>query len=396
MEYDFTTKVNRKGTGAAKWDGMYAKKAQVSPGVVPLSVADMELKNPPEVIAGLKEFLDDAVLGYTMPTKAYYDAVVGFMKRRHNWDIKAEWIVQTPGVVAAFFHTVRAFTEPGDGVIIQRPVYYPFSMAIDVNGRKLVNNPLILKDGKYSIDYADLEVKARDPKNKLLIFCSPHNPVGRVWTKEELQKVADICLRNNVLMVSDEIHFDLLLNGAKQTVYAAVSEEAAQHCIICTAPSKTFNLAGMQTSNIIIPNKDIRDKFNAELKKSAMTMIGILGQKACEIAYTRCDSWLDNLSKLLEKNYQLCKDFFAKNIPQVFVFPLEGTYLLWLDFRWMGLDKDALEKFMIEDAEWFLDEGVMFGPEGEGFERVNIACPTAVLQEALERLCKALKAKKFI
>ncbi|MDR3247723.1 MAG: pyridoxal phosphate-dependent aminotransferase [Treponema sp.] len=395
MKYDFTKRVDRQGLGSAKWEDMYKKKPNVSPGVVPLSVADMELPNPPEIVAGLKGFLDHAVLGYTTATPEYKKSVVGWMKKRHNWDIQEDWIIQSPGVVPAFFIAVKAFSQPGDGVIIMPPVYYPFSMAVSINGRTLVNNPLVLKDGTYHIDYDDLEAKAKDPKNKLLIFCSPHNPVGRVWTKEELQRVADICNRNKVLMISDEIHFDLLLPGVNHTVYATLSEEAAQNCVICTAPSKTFNLAGMQTSNIIIPNKELREKLSAEFMTNATFMVGILGLKACEIAYTQCDQWLDELCELLAANHKLIKDFMAANLPKITVFPLEGTYLQWLDFRALGLDFKALEELMINDAEWFLDEGAMFGTEGQGFERVNIACPTSVLQEALDRLLKALKARKL-
>ncbi|MDR3336246.1 MAG: aminotransferase class I/II-fold pyridoxal phosphate-dependent enzyme, partial [Treponema sp.] len=282
MKHDFTTRVDRRGTGSAKWEAMYLKNPQVSPGVAPLSVAEMELLNPPEIIAGLKEFLDHAVLGYTLPTNAYKKAVAGFMKRRHNWEILEDWIVQSPGVISAFFVAVNAFTEPGDGVIIMPPVYYPFSMAANVNGRTLVNNPLIEQSGTYKIDFDDLEAKAEDPKNKLLIFCSPHNPVGRVWTKEELRCVADICNRNKVLVISDEIHFDLLLPGTTQTIYSTLSEETAQNCIVCTAPSKSFNLAGMQVSNIIIPNKELREKLANQFLRNGLVMIGILEQKACE------------------------------------------------------------------------------------------------------------------
>jgi aminotransferase/cystathionine beta-lyase len=299
-------------------------------------------------------------------------------------------------VVTAFFLTVQAFTEPGDGVIIQRPVYYPFTFAIERNKRTLVNNPLILENNSYRIDYEDLEKKARDPKNKVIIFCSPHNPVGRVWSREELQKVSEICLRNNVLMISDEIHFDLLLPGAQHTVYAALSEEAAQNCVVCTAPSKTFNLAGMQTSNIITPNKELREKLASQFAQNGSSMLNILGLKACELAYTHCEAWLDEFLGLLKVNHELVKSYCADHIPQIGVFPLEGTYLQWLDFRSFGMDYLELENFMINEAEWFTDEGAMFGEEGRGFERINLACPTAVIEEALERLFKALQARKLL
>jgi aminotransferase/cystathionine beta-lyase len=396
MQYDFTTRVDRRGMGSSKWEDMFRKKPDVSPEVIPLSVADMELVNPPEIIEGLKAFLDTAVLGYTMPTAAYREAVASWMARRHHWTIRDEWITLSPGVVPAFFQAVKAFTEPGEGVIIQPPVYYPFAMAVEANRRVLVKNPLILENGTYRIDYEDLEAKARDPKNKLIIFCSPHNPVGRVWTKEELQKVSEICLRNRVIMVADEIHFDLIMPGAEHTVYATLSEEAARNCVVCTAPSKTFNLAGMQTSNIITPNKELREKLAGQLRENALFMLGILGLKACEIAYTQCEAWLEELLRVIKNNHELVKSYCARHIPRIGVFPLEGTYLQWLDFRSLGLSHSEQEKFMINEAEWFVDEGTMFGDEGGGFERINLACPAAALEEALERLARALKARNLL
>jgi aminotransferase/cystathionine beta-lyase len=398
MKYDFTTRVDRKQNGSVKWDDMYAKKPDVSLDVIPLSVADMELVNAPEIIHGLKDYLDKNVVGYTQATSQYNQAVIGWMKQRHNWDIKEEWIIKSPGVVPAFFTAVKAFTKPGEGVIIQPPVYYPFSMAIAENNRKLVANALIRDEDNltYSIDFDDLEAKAKDPNNKVFLFCSPHNPVGRVWTEEELRKVSDICLRNNVLMLSDEIHFDILLPGVKHTIYSALSKEAEDNCIVFTAPSKTFNLAGMQTSNIIIPNKEIFEKLRKEFMTSASFMLNCVGLKACEIAYTQCGQWLDEFILLLKQNHELVKDFFAKYIPQVKVYRLEGTYLQWLDFRAFGMDEKVLESFMINQAEWFTDEGYIFGDGGAGFERINLACPTLVLEQALERLKKALSTSTFI
>jgi bifunctional pyridoxal-dependent enzyme with beta-cystathionase and maltose regulon repressor activities len=269
-------------------------------------------------------------------------------------------------------------------------------MAVNLNGRTLVNNPLVLENGTYRMDYDDLEKKASDPKNKILILCSPHNPVGRVWKREELERLAEICNRHKTLVISDEIHFDLLLPGTEHIVYSTISEEAAQNCCVCTAPSKTFNLAGMAVSNIITPNKELREKLAAEFMKSAIFMVNNLGLKACELAYTRAEGWLDELLQLLKTNHELIKAYCAKHIPKITVFPLEGTYLQWLDFRAFGMDYQELERFMINEAEWFLDEGAMFGEEGRGFERVNIACPTAVLEEALDRLRRALQSRNLI
>ncbi|MDR0760617.1 MAG: pyridoxal phosphate-dependent aminotransferase [Treponema sp.] len=396
MKYDFTTRITRKGTGSSKWEAMYRKKVDVSPQTVPLSVADMEFPIQPEIVRGLKDFLDRSVLGYAVTTPAYLQPVINWMKRRHDWEVREEWMIQTPGVISALYNGVTAYTEKGDGVIIMPPVYYPFTTAVIENDRELVRVPLVQDGMAYTIDYPALEEKARKARNKLLIFCSPHNPVGRVWTREELLRVAEICLRNDVLVMSDEIHFDILLPGVTHTVYAALSEEAAQNSVVCTAPSKTFNLAGMQLSNIIVPNRELRDKLQAQVSKSAFHNPGVLGLKTCEIAYTQGEEWLDEVLQVIAVNYRLLKDFMAKNLPMIRVFPLEGTYLVWMDFRALALDYKALERFMIHDAELFLDEGALFGAEGRGFERINIACPSAVLEEALERLLMALKRRNLV
>lgn len=391
MKYDFTTVLNRRNTGSAKYEQMIGWNPNVSESTIPFSVADMELKNAPEIVEGLKQFISDNILGYTVPTKEYNDAVCGWMQKRHGWEIKPEWIIGSAGVVGAFFSAIKAFSDPGDGIIIMTPVYYPFFNAIKKNNRTLVENELINTGNKYIIDFEDLEAKAKNSKNKILLFCSPHNPVGRVWTKEELEKVAKICLDNNVLIISDEIHFDLVMPSFKHTVFATISEEAANNMIVCTAPSKTFNLAGMHTSNIIIPNKDIRKKYLEEVESNGFFSLGILGYKACEIAYTKCEGWLEELNGLIHHNHIVLKDFFAKNLPEVKVYDLEGTYLQWMDFRPLGLDKDELEKLMHVEAEVFFDEGYVFGEVGSGFERMNIACPTNVMVEGLERVVAVLE-----
>lgn len=388
--YDFETLVVRTNTGSAKWEQMKGWNPNVTDGVVPYSVADMEFKNAPEIVQGLKEYIDSTVLGYTIPTEGYFNAVCGFMKRRHNWDIKSEWIVNSPGVVNAFYSAIRGLTEPGDGVIIMSPVYYPFYSAIELNNRKVVKNPLINTGSTYVIDYEDLEIKAKDPKNKISLFCNPHNPAGRVWSKEELTKVGEICLRNNVLIISDEIHFDLIMPGYEHTVFASINEEIANNIIVCTAPSKTFNLAGMQTSNIIIPNKEIRDAYIKEVEAQGFFSLNTLGYKACEIAYTKCDAWLYELIQLIYYNHIELKKFIEENIPVIKVYDLQGTYLQWMDFNGLGLNKDELEKLM-HDSELFFDEGYVFGDEGNGYERMNLACPTSVLMQGLERLKKVVQ-----
>ena len=391
MEYDFETLIPRKNMGSRKWDTMVQHNPNAAEDVIPMSTADMEFKNPPELAEGLKEYIDHSILGYTMPNDAFYASVVRWMKDRHQWDIKPEWLVQAPGVVNALFGIVKTFTEPGDGIIIMQPVYHPFAMAITQNNRVLVNNALIHDGNTYQIDFEDLEKKAKDPKNKMLIFCSPHNPIGRFWTREELEKVGRICIDNNVLVVSDEIHFDFILTGYKHTVFASISEEFAQHCIICTAPSKTFNIAGLKISNIVIPNDELRknllEKYQRDFSSNA------LGIQACRICYDRCGAWKDEMLCMIEYNYQQVKRFVEEKIPQIKVTELQGTYLLWLDCTGLGLSDEQLEKLTL-DADLYLNQGRMFGEGGSGFERVNLACPTRYLIAAMERLKKAVDALK--
>lgn len=393
MKYDFTTQGSRKNTGSSKWNDMYKANPQVPDGIVPFSVADMEFKNPPQIADGIADYLKNAIMGYTFPTDAYYDAVIGWMKRRHHWEIKKEWIVEYPGVVPALYHMVNLFTDPGEGVLLFTPVYYPFYNAVRKGGRTLVESPLVMKEDHYEIDFADFEEKAKDPKNKLLLLCSPHNPVGRVWTKEELAKIGEICLKNDVMVIADEIHNDLIMPGYEHTVYATVSEEMAQNCVVCTAPSKTFNLAGLMTSNLIIPNPELKEKVYEYRESQAVFFCNMAGYKGCEIAYNECEDWLEELLPFLDRNRQLVEDFMAEHFPAVKVMRLEGTYLQWLDCRGLGLSYKELEAFMTQEAYIFTDEGYVFGAPGEGFERINLACPTQVLEDALHRMDTAWKKR---
>jgi putative C-S lyase len=394
MQYDFSSRVNRKDSGSAKWIEMREINPDVPDDVVPFSIADMELKTPPEIALGLSEYVKDTVIGYTIPTGAYYDAVRGWMKKRHRWEIQKDWIVTSEGIVTAFFNAVQAFTGPGDGVIIMPPVYYPFFLAIERNKRRLVSNELLEKNGRYEIDFDDLEKKAADPAAKLLLFCSPHNPVGRVWKREELERVGKICLENNVVIVSDEIHFDLVMPGYHHQVFAALNEPFAEGIVTLTAPSKTFNIAGLHGSNVIIKNKDLREKYReAYGRKGAFPGLNTIAYKACEIAYNRCEAWLDELLPVLDGNRKMVEDFMKSHIPAIKVFPLEGTYLQWWDCRGLGMEYKELEHFMTHEAFLFFDEGYVFGECGRGFERINLACPAEVLASALVRLEKALKKK---
>lgn len=390
--YDFETVYNRHHTGSHKWAEMRTIPG-VGEDVIPFSVADMELKNAPEIVEGLKHFLDTSVLGYEKPNDEYRQIVANFMERRHNWKIQLDWLKDCHGVVTAFFAAVKVFTEPGDGVILMTPVYYPMYMAASLNDRKEVHNRLLFKGDHYEIDFEDLEAKAKDPKNKLLILCSPHNPSGRVWTREELTRIGRICVDNGVLVVADEIHHDLIMPGYEHTMFASICEEFAQNSITLTSPSKSFNVAGLQTANMIIPNKEIRDRYWQEFVRfDGSPKCNIMGYAACKIAYTQCDEWLDQVIQLIDHNRQVVENFLAREFPQIRVIRLEGTYLLWMDFRGLGIECHELARILREEAHLFFDDGYIFGEEGAGFERWNLACPTKYIEAALERLKKALDA----
>lgn len=390
MKYDFETLLSRKNQGSIKWQEMYDINPNLGEDIVPLSVADMELKTAPEITEGLKSFLDEAILGYTMAYPSFIEAIQNWCKRHYNYEVKEEWIINTPGIVNALYAAVNAFTKEGDGVLIFRPVYYPFTKAIEDNKRTLVNCPLIEKDGEYSIDFNKFDSITQEKNVKLVIFCNPHNPVGRVWTKEELTKIAEICLKNNVILVSDEIHCDLIMPGYEFVSMLNVESDIKNNLIVCTAPSKTFNLAGLCTSNIFVPNKELKEKYYAALALMKNTMINILGYKACELAYNNCDEWLKELILVLDHNQKIVKKFFDEKFPMIKAPLIQGTYLMWIDFRALSLSNEELEKFMQEEAQWFTDEGYIFGIEGNGYERINLAAPTHVIENALIRLEKAL------
>lgn len=394
MKYDFESIISRKSIGANKWNGMYKTNPSVPDYVIPFSVADMEFKNPPQIAEGIYEYLKNTIMGYTSATDEYFDAVVNWMKRRHDWKIKKDWIVEYPGVVPALYHLVQLLTKQDEGVILFTPVYYPFYSAVEKSGRKLVESKLVLNDNRYEFDFEDFEKKAKDSKNTLCILCNPHNPVGRVWRKEELEKIGRICIDNEIIIVSDEIHQDLIMPGYKHTVFADISEEFAQHSIICTAPSKTFNTAGLMTSNLIIKNPELKKRVYDYRKKQAIFFCNMVGYKACEIAYNQCEDWLEELLEVLDTNRKLIKSFMKENFPQINVIELEGTYLQWLDCRGLGLTYKELEEFMIKEAYIFGDEGYVFGEVGEGFERINLACPTKVLKDALNRFYEAWMKRK--
>lgn len=379
--YDFESLVDRREAGAEKWEMIRGKDGVYPEGIVPLSVADMEFALAPEIREGLKKVLDTEVLGYTGMRRSYKKSVCDWMLRRHDWKIEEDWICPTSGVVPALQAAVRAFGEKDCGVIIMPPIYPPFFGASKEAGCRTVECPLINREGCYEIDFDAFEKAAGEPSNKIFLLCSPHNPVGRVWSKEELRRMGEICLRHDVLVISDEIHFDLIMPDYTHTVLTKAVPELEQNSIICTAPSKTFNIAGMSTSNCIIANPRLREIFKKQLHGGP----SILGFRACEIAYTQAEAWLEGCLSAIWENSRLVDVFLKERLPWAVVSPLEGTYLKWVDFTKAGLDKEELEKRMVSQ-HLYLDEGYIFGKEGEGFERINIACPKYILQEALERM----------
>ncbi|MFL2134630.1 MalY/PatB family protein [Desemzia sp. FAM 24101] len=392
MVYDFTTAVNRSHTGSAKWQQMHDWNPSLDDNIYPLSIADVDMKMAPEIIQGLQKFLETAILGYDLPTKEYLSAVKNWMKIQHHWEIEDDWILTIPGVVTSFYPTIRSFTDPGDGVLLLSPVYYPFYAAIEKTERHIVKSVLIQKETHYEIDFADLEKKAKDPANKLLLFSNPHNPVGRVWSKDELAKVIDICVANDVIILADEIHHDLTMPGHSYTPMAIATEDAASICITATAVSKSFNLAGQKNSNIIISNPNLRERFLEDMEVTGLDGgTNVLGLKATELAYTVGVPWLKEFKELIWHNHQELKRYLNQELPEVTVFDLEGTFLQWLDFNAFGLSASELEEVMHKEALVFGDEGYIFGTEGNGFERLNLAVPTKILMDALERLVHTMK-----
>ena len=390
MKYNFDEIIDRKGTNSAKWSKELLEQRFGDGELLPLWIADMDFKCPKPVVDALVERAKHGIYGYSERTSPYYQSIINWNKRRNNWEIKKEWILFTPGIVSALNLLVQTFSFPGDKVIIQNPVYHPFNAAILNNGRHIQYNPLKHENGRYTMDYKDLEEKAKDPRVKIFILCSPHNPVGRVWTKEELTKLGEICIKNNIIVISDEIHSDLILKGYRYTPFATISEEFAQHSVTCTAPSKTFNLAGLQTSSIIIPNERLRADFSQPLESNHITNPNAFGIVALRTAYNEGEEWLEQVLEYLNKNACFIEKFVEEKMPEVKYTKPEGTYLAWLDFTAIGKDEKELEIIMQKKAKVALDGGYIFGKGGERFERINFACPQSILEKALDRIEKAI------
>lgn len=389
MKYDFDKVIDRRGTNCLKYD--FAVERGKPEGLLPLWVADMDWQAPVEIRDSLIETAKRGIYGYSEVKEPYFEAVSNWMKNCHGWEVKSEWLVKTPGIVYAIAAAVRAFTEEGDGVMIQNPGYYPFGQMIRANGRVVVDNTLHEENGRYTMDFENMERQIVQGNVRLFILCSPHNPVGRVWTREELQQAGEICLKHGVPIVNDEIHHDFVFPGHKHIVLSDMDERFCDITVTCTAPSKTFNIAGLQASNIFIPNPQMRAAFQDEIVKTGYSQMNQMALAACESAYRYGRDWLDQLLVYLKGNLDFARDFINSNMHGVKLVEPEGTFLLWLDCRGLGISDDELDDLVVQKAGLWLDGGRMFGPGGSGFQRINMACPRVTLEEALERLAGAVK-----
>ncbi len=381
---DFDTVIDRKGTRSLKYD--FAVRRGKPENVLPLWVADMDFQTSSYITEALDDMVKHGVFGYSESEEHYFGAVQNWMERHYNWHVKESWMTKTPGIVFALAMAVKAYTQENDAVLIQPPVYYPFKEVVEDNHRRLVNNTLVLGgDGTYTIDYEDFEKKIIEENVKLFILCNPHNPVGRVWTKEELERLGDICLKHGVFVVSDEIHADFVF-GRKHTVFSEVKEAYRDISMICTSPSKTFNIAGLQISNIFISNPGKATAFRRQVAAAGYSQVGLPGLVACEAAYRYGDEWLEGVLAYIKANAEFTRAYLQEHLPRVKMTKLEGTYLVWLDFRDYGLTDKELDEKILNQAGLWLDSGAVFGKCGEGFQRINIACPRKTLQQALDRL----------
>ncbi len=383
MSFNFDAVVDRHNTGSVKFDLRH--------DLLPLWVADMDFPLPDEILDAIKKRVDHGIFGYTMTTASYWKALDSWCRREYGYQVKpGEWIT-VPGIVYSLSIAIRAVTEPSDAVLIEEPVYYPFSQVVTDNDRTLVVAPLCYNNGRYTRDLAAFENAVRKNNVKAFILCSPHNPVGRVWTREELAAVAEICRRYEVAVLADEIHCDFIRPGVQFTSFATLGDEYKNNLILCTAPSKTFNLAGLQVSNIWVPNPEIRQRFKKQNRANGYNEINALGITAAEACYTMGKPWLEELKKYLEGNIAYVRTFLAQSMPEVKLVDPEGTYLIWLDFHGTGLSNAEMKEMVEGRAKLWLDHGDIFGQGGELFERINIACPRSTLEQAMNQLATAFK-----
>ena len=386
MIYNFDEIINRENTSCEKWDSRL--EIFGTHDVIPMWVADMDFKTPDFIINAIKERLKHEVFGYSSKPKSYYTSIINWVKKKHNWDINEEWIAFSPGVVPALSILVLAFSEPNNKIVIQPPVYHPFAFVINENNRQIIENPLKLKENRYYIDFEDLAEKLKGAR--LFILSNPHNPGGMVWTKDELEKIGKLCIENNVLILADEIHSDLVFPPHKYTPMASISSEIADITITCIAPSKTFNMAALATSSVIISNKELKKRYDSVLHTIHVGMGNVFGIAASQAAYTHGKEWLEQLLSYIEKNINYVEKYLVENIPQIRMIRPEGTYLIWLDCRKLNLNGTDLNKFFISSAKVGLNDGRMFGSGGEGFMRMNVACPLKMVQNALDKIKDAV------
>ncbi len=387
MEYNFDEQINRENTASYKYDlrDVYFGKKDV----IPMWVADMDFKTPSFIIEAIRNRLDHEILGYTFRPDSFYESVANWMKRRHGWDVKKEWISFSPGIVPALNLAVLAFTQPGDKIIVQKPVYFPFFPAIESHGRILVNNPLQFEGGKYKMDFEDL-VRKTDSRAKMIMLCSPHNPTGNVWEFEDIRRLTEICLERKILILSDEIHSDLVFKDNRHIPTASLSPEISEITFTCVAPSKSFNLAGLSTSAVITSNMTLKERYDRMIEDIHVGGGNLFGFIALEAAYNNGEKWLNALMEYLEDNLHYLIRYLRENIPSIKPVIPEATYMVWLDCRELGLGDKELNQFMIHEAGLGLSDGTIFGKEGSGFQRINIGCPRAVLVNALHKLKNAV------
>ncbi len=383
MKYDFDRVIPRTNTDSVKWMGLQDRFGVTD--ALPLWVADMDFESPAPVVQALVQRAQHGIFGYPWRSDAYYSAIVGWLARRHGWRVQRDWITVAPGVVTSLSVAVHALTQPGDKIVIQTPVYPPFFSAVRNNGRQLVRNPLRFENHFYRMDLQDLERKI-DKRTKLLILCSPHNPVGRVWSREELAALGEICVRHDLLILSDEIHSDLILSGHRHTPIATISDELAERTLTFLAPSKTFNIPGLGTSFVVTPDENLRTRFKGMAENLGLEAGNVFGLLALQVAFDQGEEWLEQLLDYLAGNLDWATRFIRERIPGIQAVCPEGTYLLWLDCRGLGLEPAALKDFMLRQARVALNDGREFGKEGEGFQRLNVGCPRSVLAEALTRI----------
>ena len=386
MKYDFDKTIDRRATNSYKWDS-------APEGVLPMWVADMDFRTAPAIIDALQKRVAHGIFGYTRVPDAYYDAVTSWFSRRHGWDIDREWIIYTSGVVPAVSAVIKALTVPGDKVIVQTPVYNCFFSSIRNNGCELVSNPLRRTADTYKMDFDALERCAADPRTKVMLLCNPHNPAGRVWTPDELTRLGNICLRNGVTVVADEIHCELVYQGFKYTPFASLSDAFLHRSVTCVSPSKAFNIAGLQIANIVAFDNDLRSRIDKAININEVCDVNPFGVAATIAAYNEGEEWLNQLVDYLHGNYEAMAEFCRRELAEFPITRLEGTYLVWMDCSSLGMSSDALEHALLDDARLWLNAGTMYGAEGEGYMRWNIACPRSVMLDGLNRFLNFVRSR---